>query len=200
MLTLHNICAIRDERTLFKGVGLTLFPGSLLVIRGSNGSGKTTLLRIIAGLLKPEQGEVCWNEVNIHKAYDEYCSIMSYLGHKQAINPLLTVRDNLSFYAGLKDVAELLPAAIAHFGIAPVLDIPAHKLSAGWKQRVALARMAASNAKLWILDEPSTHLDKTAQEQLMYMITSRCHQGGMVVMASHGEVPIKGAIEFMVGS
>ncbi|MCD6034408.1 MAG: ccmA [Rickettsiales bacterium] len=192
MLTLDTLTARRGETALFKDLGITLFPGSLLTVRGPNGSGKTTLLRMIAGLSKPAAGYIRWNEVDIHTAFDEYALLIQYIGHKSAVVPQLTVRENVAFWSKLRNTSELMPAAIHYFGLEPLLDVPCHKLSAGWKQRVALARMVSCNAKLWVMDEPTTHLDRETQDQLMQMITIRCQEGGIVVIASHTELPIKG--------
>lgn len=195
MLSLDNITINRGSKKLLSGLGITAFPGSLIVVRGSNGIGKTTLLRTVAGIYQPAEGVVCWNEVAIHDEYDTYCSLIKYLGHSKMLKVDLSVRDNLSFWALMSSTVEMLPAAVRYYGLDAVLDMTCGSLSAGWQQRVALASVMASRAMLWILDEPTTNLDQDGIDLLFNAISIRCQQGGIVMIASHSEVPLEGIIE-----
>lgn len=194
MLSFTNLSVSRGGKALFSGLGLTLFPGSAMIIRGGNGLGKTTLLRTLAGLMKPEQGDVTWNDVSIWDEYDTYCQLISYLGHKHGVKSELTVAENVAFWSRLKHSEEMVPAALSYFQLDDKLDMPGRVLSAGWKQRVALARVMASPAPCWLLDEPTTHLDAEGIDRLMHAITVRCREGGMVIMTTHAELPLKGAV------
>lgn len=191
----ENVSCERGGQRLFAGFGVTVFPGNVLVLRGKNGSGKTSLLRALAGLLPLAEGQVMWNEVSIHDVYDEYSDVFAYIGHKLAVNDVLTVGENLRFWARLYDSELMFPAAVGCFGLDEYLDFPCWKLSKGWKQKLGLTRVLLTTRQLWLLDEPAVHLDQEGRDLLYNMITVRAREGGMVVLASHESVPIQGAIE-----
>lgn len=195
MLSLDNIAIHRGEKILFRHLGLTAFPGSVVVVRGGNGIGKTTLLRAIAGIYQPTEGNISWNEVSIRDEYDTYCSLIKYLGHHKMLKPDLSVRDNLSFWALMSQTVEMLPAAVRYYGLDAVLDMPCGNLSAGWQQRTMLASIMASHTMLWILDEPTTNLDQNGIDLLFNAISIRAQQGGIIMIASHSDVPLEGVME-----
>lgn len=192
MLSLENLTLRRGGRALFTGLGFSLMPGSLCVLRGANGTGKSSLLKTIAGILKAEEGAILWQGVPIAESPD-FLHQMLYIGHQNAVKRNLTVIENLAFWADLYDTAMLIPAALHCFRLEEVAEMPCGKLSAGWQRRVALARLVAVPSTLWLLDEPTTHLDEEGATLLNNLITTRCNQGGIVVMACHGEVGVKPA-------
>jgi len=83
--------------------------------------------------------------------------------------------------------------AIDRLGLAPLLDRPARQLSAGQRRRVALARLAASGARVWLMDEPAAALDAPAVEALHGMLRAHLAGGGIAVVATHGDVTLPGA-------
>lgn len=162
--------------------------GCILVLKGSNGTGKTSLLKIISGLIPPKKGEILYNNQPVKKYYDEYCSLIEYVGHQNALKQDLTVIENIEFWSKMKESVELIPAALKYFGLSDYADIPCYKLSAGWQRKVALARLMACNSKLWLLDEPFANLDSESQVMLQNLISIRCNEGGIVILTSHDEV------------
>lgn len=196
MLTLNNITASRNERSLFKGLSISLIDRSILTIKGENGSGKTSLLSIIAGILQPDDGEILYaNEKVIGENYPEYCDIILYVGHKNAVKPQLSVRENIKFWAELKGVSELVKIALDYFDLNEIADVPCGRLSAGMQRRVALARLLVSKSDIWLLDEPFTNLDESMKYKLASLISARCERGGIAIIASHEDVPITNVIE-----
>ena len=184
MLTCHNLRAIRGEKLLFDHLGFSLRPGNALVLRGANGSGKTTLLRMLAGLMPPAKGEILWKQqpVRDNAAYQE---AMLYVGHQNAVKPELSVYDNVQYWAALRGTEMLVPAAMQFFGLWAMMDIPAGQLSAGWQRRVALARLLAIPALVWLLDEPAANLDAEGRDMLAGLVATRVRQNGIVVLSSH---------------
>lgn len=172
LLTCTGLACRRQGRMLFSSLGFSLLEGGVLLVVGRNGCGKTTLLRRLAGLSEGE-GEVTRPER------------LLYIGHKDAVKGEATVEANLRFWAELAGEEMLLPAAIHYFGLEFYLDVPCNQLSAGWRKRVALARLLTNPAELWLLDEPYTHLDDEASRLLGGLIESRVRKGGAVVMAAH---------------
>jgi heme exporter protein A len=172
---------------LLHGISFILKPGQLMLLQGQNGSGKTTLLKLLARILKAEQGAVRWNG-NAIASIPDYGRQMLYIGHGSAIPPALTPREVISFWARVYGTEELIEAALHYFELDRYAELPSRQLSAGWKQKLALTRLIISPAKLWLLDEPASHLDQEGSRLLQSLITTRKEQGGAILMAMHGEV------------
>ncbi len=196
MLTIDNISCERGGKTLFKNLGFTLGDCCILAVRGPNGSGKTSLLNIISCLLTPNSGTILYaNEDVKGEHWPEYCEIIQYIGHKNAIKPQLTVTENLLFWAKIRGSKELVPAALAYFDLGQVANVPCAKLSAGWQRRVGLARLIACKSEIWLLDEPFTNLDDDIKNKLVGLISARAEQGGAVIIATHDDIPIENIAE-----
>ena len=183
----ENLACRRGGRTVFAGLGFALNAGGALVLRGPNGSGKTTLLRLMAGLARPIQGRLAWSGAAVEDT-ENHGHHLRFIGHQDAIKPAFTVRENLSFWAAFWATADgtLTARAMEIFGLAALADFPARLLSAGQRHRLALARLIASPAPLWLLDEPANALDDRSTDALTRTIAEHRARGGMVVLASHG--------------
>jgi len=187
VLTATDLHCERDERVLFTQLDLTITPGEVLQIQGANGSGKTTLLRILCGLNSDYSGTILWREQPVGDVREDFCAGVFYLGHSPAINRTLTPMQNLRWFCasqGFADDAAIL-AALASQGLAGYDDIPCHQMSAGQQRRVSLARLQLSPARLWILDEPFTALDRSAVAELEGRIAAFAALGGAVILTTH---------------
>lgn len=185
LLTVEGLSCVRRGRHLFENLGFSVMTGSVTVLAGANGCGKSSLLKIIAGLLTPQAGEVRFGERTIHAAAD-YDGDVLYLGHKNAVKPEASVRENIFFWAHITGNDMLAAMAMEYFSLGPWLDMPAGMLSAGWQRRVALSRLISMPAKLWLLDEPMSNLDADGMALLGELIQSRTSSGGAVMMVAHG--------------
>jgi heme exporter protein A len=175
-----GVAAFRGERLVLRDVSLAVEPGGALLLLGPNGSGKSTLLRVLAGLKRPDAGSVVWPEVE---------RPVAYLAHADAIKPALTVAENLRFVAGRRPVGTALEA----LALGAMADLPARMLSAGQRRRLALARLPLSDARLWLLDEPTVGLDTVSLTLLERMLAVHRASGGGVVAATHQELGLPGA-------
>jgi heme exporter protein A len=197
MLETHDLACLRGDRRLFRGLNLRLEPGRLLRVEGANGSGKTSLLRLLAGLALPAAGEVRWHGRPIRRERESYAQALLYLGHLGGLKDELTAAENLrieSDLAGLASVtAERIAEALAAWGLTRQAQLPLRVLSAGQRRRAALARLQLSAAALWILDEPFNALDVGAVAHLGGQIEAHLARGGMAVVTSHMDLPIRGA-------
>lgn len=193
MLSLLNISCKRDNKVLFKNLSVTLGDCCIISIVGENGIGKSTLLKTIAGLITPYKGEILYaNEKIKGEHFKEYCSIINYLGHELALKPELTVLENLKFWEKIKNTPLRIDAAVKYWDLQKFIDVPVRKLSAGWKKKVALARILISEAEIWLLDEPFVNLDDKSKGKLVGMIDARLQQGGTVIFTGHDDkLPIK---------
>jgi heme exporter protein A len=183
----ENLACRRGGRTVFAGLGFTVPAGGALVLRGPNGSGKTTLLRLMAGLARPTTGRLLWSGAALEDP-EVHGQHLRFIGHLDAIKPAFTVRENLSFWTAFwsRGDAGHIVRAMEAFGLASLADFPARLLSAGQRHRLALARLVASPAPLWLLDEPANALDDRSLAALSDTIAAHRTRGGMVVLASHG--------------
>ncbi len=168
LLRFDAVTLRRGGRLLFKGLDFKLGPGEALHVTGPNGSGKTSLIRLAAGLLRAESGRVERVELALS---DEAL----------ALDRELSLRKALRFWTG----AESLDAALEATGLGQLGDVPVRLLSSGQAKRATLARVAASGAKLWLLDEPLNGLDAEGAERLESLVAGHRASGGAVLAASH---------------
>jgi heme exporter protein A len=184
---------IRDDRVLFEDLCFGVNPGEALVLEGRNGSGKTSLLRILCGIRLPEQGELRWNGKDIFKLGPEFHEHIAYLGHKDGHKPDLTPLENLRIAQGLGKAREGigLEEALDQVGLYGFEDVPTKNKSAGQQRRLAIARLLVTDAKLWILDEPFTSLDRKGIEQMERLFEGHLERGGMAAMTTHHRVGFK---------
>jgi heme exporter protein A len=197
MLTAEALACRRGERPVFAGLGFRLGPGEAAVVRGPNGAGKSSLLRILATLLRPAAGRVTWDGTDIFEA-EGYRASLHYVGHLSGIKPAFTVAENLAFWQRLRG----RPAdsdALDAFGIAHLAEVPAQWLSAGQRQRLALSRLAAVPAALWLLDEPTTSLDDAGVAALVAAIARHRAGGGRVLLATHLPLDLPDAQAIRIG-
>jgi len=187
-----DLLCFRGERTVFAGLSFGMDAGDALVLRGRNGSGKSTLLRLMAGLLKPEQGIINWSGENINEEPEDHNQRLHYVGHLDAVKAVLSVSENIQFWSELRGCEVNVPKALEVFGIGFLADVPGRFLSAGQKRRVNLARIIATPAPLWLLDEPTTALDADAIQALEKAIATHRQEGGMVVASTHSELGLTG--------
>jgi heme exporter protein A len=192
----RDLTCHRGLRQVFTGLDFALPAGGVLLLTGANGSGKSTLLRIMAGLLRPVAGELVWDGVRVADDPEAHNGRVHYLGHQDAVKPILSAAENLAFWAGLRGRPNAdVEQALEHFGLAHLAGVAGRMLSAGQKRRLALARLLVSPAELWLLDEPSVGLDDASLDSLGAAITRHRSDGGRVAAATHVRLPVEGAEE-----
>lgn len=177
-LNVSNLSARRGGRTIFEGLSFELQNGQSMAVVGPNGSGKSTLLRVLAGLLRSETGTV---QINSYNTQD-----ICFSGHRDGLKGALTVHENLTFWANLYSAAEnAVETAISLMALEAVLDMPADMLSAGWRRRAGLARLALGTASIWMLDEPYTALDTENVTRIDNLLSAHVESGGIALLATH---------------
>ena len=190
----RDLLCLRGGRVVFSELSFALPAGGALLLTGPNGSGKSSLLRLLAGLLRPSGGELLWDGTPVDKARDEHNARIAFLGHLDAVKPLLSARENLAFWAGLQGLPDArVGEALATFGLAELADLPARLLSAGQKRRLALARLLLAEAPLWLMDEPTVGLDRASATALAQAIEAHRARQGRVVVATHQVLELEDA-------
>ena len=195
-----DLACRRGERLVFAGLSFRLAEGGALALTGANGSGKSSLLRIIAGLLAPAAGQLSWGATPVSADIAGHRARLHYVGHLDAVKPAMTPREMLSFWGELRGgrverTGSRHDAALAALGADGIADWPCRWLSAGQRRRVALARLLAEPAPLWLLDEPTTALDHDGQSRLEQAIAGHRAGGGIVIVATHSPLALDGVVE-----
>jgi heme exporter protein A len=191
MLRVSNLSCSRGHQPLFTDVSFQLQTGQALHLEGDNGVGKTSLLRIVCGLSPADAGEVCWHDQTIQKNATAFRSSLFYLGHGLSLKEELSALENLMSDAAVsgRTLSEQQAlVALARMGLRGREHLPLRVMSQGQKRRTALARLLASQAPLWVLDEPFVALDAKAIDGLRGLLAEHVAQGGMVLFTSHQPV------------
>ena len=163
----EGLALVRGGRLLFEGLDLSLAPGEALHLTGPNGCGKSSLIRLVAGLLKPAAGRI--ERVDAALA-DEGLALDRELALGRA----------LAFWEGPR-----LAQAMSAFGLDALAQVPVRLLSTGQAKRARLARVMATNAPLWLLDEPMNGLDRDGAGRLARAVEAHRSAGGAILAASH---------------
>jgi heme exporter protein A len=194
----EGLACRRGGRLVFAGLDCRLPAGGALVLTGANGSGKSSLLRLLATLLQPAAGRLSWGGVTVADDAAAYRAEVHYVGHLDATKPALTVRETLGVWATLHGAAApAIDAALAAFGLEAPAEWPCRWLSAGQRRRLALARLTAAPAPVWLLDEPTAALDADGEARLVAAIAKHRAAGGRVALATHQPLAVAGA-EYIV--
>ena len=166
-----------------------------MLVEGPNGSGKTSLLRILTGLRLADHGEVLWRGESIERLAGDYYEQINYVGHHDGVKLELTCTENLRLARAMG-----IPSGQNIDDVLERVDLYAEgetdvaNLSAGQRRRLALARLLATEALLWILDEPFTSLDRDSMAMFGEIFEQHLKIGGAVVMTSHHEISLPGGV------
>ena len=159
--------------------------GDRLCVRGDNGSGKTSLLSALAGVSShPEQPFVSRDYSGDFRAE------MHFIGHRTGVHDTLSIAEEWQFWHNIFSTHKpKVSCPIQDIADKVGLDISSQRiigtLSAGQKQKVALARLFLAQRPIWLLDEPDHHLDQKSREILEGWIQDHCSTGGIVIDTSH---------------
>jgi len=194
-LSIQHLHVWRGERHVLRDLSLVLPAGQALQLLWANGVGKTSLLRTLAGFLHAEAGEVRWDGRGLRDDGSTWHRDIAWLGHELALKGDLTPLENLAFAVGLRRrvTTPTLAAALTGAGLHPAFHGEATRhLSAGQQRRVALARLALWDARLWLLDEPASNLDAAGQRFVAEVVAAHLRGGGSAIIATHQPLALEG--------
>lgn len=179
-ITAEKLCFSYADTDVLHDVTLQLTPGSILGIVGPNGSGKSTLISLLAGLRRPQRGDIQWRG-----------AVALVVQSSQAPDSLpLTVGDVVRMGTWRcripRRLADKLAATAMHrVGMQGLEDRPFNAISGGQRQRTLLAQALAQNAPTLILDEPTTGLDKESRRRIYQAVVEEAAMGRSVALVSH---------------
>ena len=192
LLETIDLSCSRGGRLLFEHLALRIGAGEVVQVHGPNGSGKTTLLRILCGLQPPGGGCIRWRGRDVSAGAPELRAGVQYIGHAGGVKLDLTPSENIdvAMALGAGRTGTTAGAALSRLGIGRFDDVPVRTLSAGQRQRVALARLLTCAGALWVLDEPFTALDASGVAIIDAMLHEHAESGGAAVITSHHPVAL----------
>ena len=196
LLEARNLCKSYHERRVVDHVNLTVHPGEIVGLLGPNGAGKTTSFYMVAGLVRPDEGEVFFRgeDVSGLPMHLRARLGMGYLPQEESIFRKLSVWDNLM--AILETRADLTPRQqrekadelMQRFNIERLRDSQAIQLSGGEKRRLTIARALASNPRLLMLDEPFAGVDPIAVQDIQRIVASLRETDGLSILITDHNV------------
>jgi ABC-2 type transport system ATP-binding protein len=179
-----------DHRALCN-INLDLNTGEMFGLLGPNGAGKTTLISLIAGLIKPDQGELSVLGFSTRRAADQVRKNLGFVFQSVSLDRFMTVEENLLFAAGLQGLnTTQTKANLAHlytiFPIQPWLKRTVGSLSGGQKRLVDIARAMVHKPGVLILDEPTTALDVPSKNTVWQTLKTLQEKEGLTILiATH---------------
>ena len=188
-VAVHDLTKIYGAVTAVDHISFTLKPATTVALLGGNGAGKTTTIAMLLGLVLPSSGEVRVFGTDMSRDRGEVAHRMNFQSPYIDLPMRLTVKQNLTVYAGLYgvgNVAERIAHIAEELQIEPLLDRPTGKLSAGQKTRVGLAKALLNAPELLLLDEPTASLDPNTADWIRQKLKDYAYRrGGTLLLASH---------------
>jgi heme exporter protein A len=188
MITAQDLRKTYGRSLVIDGVSFRLAAGQCLALLGPNGAGKTTLLRILATLSRPSAGSLHVDGLDALREPDRVRPLLGMVAHGSLVYEDLTARENLRFWEIMRG-GDASPArvaeALAQVELDAVADERVRTFSAGMKRRLGLARVLLSRARILLLDEPFTGLDRRGRKWVTEFLLAFKASGGAAVMATH---------------
>ena len=179
------------SNTIIPDLSLHIRPGEFFTLLGPSGCGKSTLMQIMAGILKPDGGELCYFG---KKAAYKSSTFRRFCGYVPQENPLmeeLTVQDNLKLWGGSHNANT--KELVAQFQLEDLLQTEVSKLSGGMKRRLSIACALVENPPFLLMDEPTTALDLYYKESIHQWMKTYQQKNGIILMTTHDESEIRNA-------
>lgn len=184
-LEIDDVSRRYGRRWALVHVKLQIEAGEGWMLLGHNGSGKSTLIRCLCTALRPHEGRIRFDGLDLWENRARLRSRIAVLGHQPHLYDDLSAAENLSVWASLGGIRADIGQSLEMVGIDPNRRDPVRTFSAGMRRRVAIARMLLKAPELVLLDEPFTALDPGGRDWLVGVIQQLRSQGATLVMATH---------------
>jgi len=188
-----SVVALRKSyrgRPALDGIDLEVAAGTILGLLGPNGAGKTSLVSIVAGLRRPDSGTVHVDGVDVARSPKRAQRLIGFAPQETGVYPILTVRDNLRFFAGLaglrrRDACDRIDEVGAALGLDALFARRAAELSGGERRRLHTAIALLHRPRLVLLDEPTTGADVRTRNEILQLVRKLADDGSAVVYSTH---------------
>ncbi|MGB1283851.1 MAG: gliding motility-associated ABC transporter ATP-binding subunit GldA [Polaribacter sp.] len=170
-IQVSSISKIYKNQKVLDNISFSADKGQIIGFLGPNGAGKSTMMKILTGFIKPNEGEVFVNEINVLQNPLEAQKSIGYLPEHNPLYTDMYVREYLQFQAAIFKVDKSqIKTCIEKVGLTSEAHKKIHQLSKGYQQRVGLAAAILHNPKILILDEPTTGLDPNQLVEIRALI------------------------------
>ncbi len=185
---LKNITKFIGKRKIIDNVSFEIKPGEIFGLLGPNGAGKTTIMRMITGLIKPSNGEIHINGLDLSKQYEDAMANLGAIIESPDLYKHLSGRLNLKILANMSRnvTGEKVKEVIEFVGLTDRINDKVSKYSLGMRQRLGIAASLIGNPKVLILDEPLNGLDPDGVKEMRetFLDLARNHQV-CIILSSH---------------
>lgn len=188
MIKATDISFKYGKRLILNNVSLEASPGQIVALVGPNGSGKSTLLKILAGVMKPDSGDLLMWDNNPLKNSKYFTEFTGYVPQENPLFEELSVKDNLKFWQAPHRACET--NILKEFSLSDILNKRVTNLSGGMKRRLAIACVAQNLNPCIIMDEPTSSLDLFYQHSIADFMKEHAGRGGIVIMSTHNVAEI----------
>jgi len=197
LVEVRNLHVKFGQQAVLRDVSLSVRRGETLAVIGESGCGKTVLLKSIIGLIRPTEGEVCFDGQNLAGLSEREMATrrarMGYVFQQAALFDSMTIGQNIAFplkqHSKLsdRDIQDVVLARLAEVGLpSSVLRKRPAELSGGMRKRVGLARALVANPELLLYDEPTTGLDPIVSDVINeLMMRARDHHQVTSIVVTH---------------
>jgi ABC-2 type transport system ATP-binding protein len=167
-----------------------VYKGEIFGFLGANGAGKTTAMKILCGLLKPTSGEISVAGFDVYKQTEQIKKNIGYMSQKFSLYEDLTVKENISFYAGIygmsnKYIKENTEELLQKLELKSLENTLIASIPTGWKQKLAFSIAIFHQPKIVFLDEPTGGVDPITRRQFWNMIYEASNKGITVFVTTH---------------
>ena len=194
MLKINNITKeyIKNKTifTALDGVSFQVEKGEFIAVTGASGSGKSTLLHTIGGLIRPDSGQIMFNDNEIYSLKRRELDLyrkknVGFVFQQFHLMPYLTVYENIKMVCTGKDEVQEIENYLEKCSVLPLKNKYPDELSVGEKQRAAFIRSIITKPDILLADEPTGNLDPENSQVLISLIKDFNREGGTVLLVSH---------------
>ncbi len=188
MIEVHDVTRRFGSFTALSHASFVVQSGEIVALLGPNGAGKTTASRIIAGILRPTEGDAIVDGLSVRTSADQVRARCGLVTDSPALYERMTLRSYLTYFARLYDVTDPAPRIadlVELLGLSAVLDKKLAAFSRGMKQKAAIARALVHEPPVLLLDEPATALDPEMTQTLRELIVSLRAQHRAILLCTH---------------
>ena len=187
IISVHDLTYRFGDFLAVDHINFDVKPGQVIGYLGPNGSGKTTTIRMLLGILRPSEGSAQVLGFDAARQSEQVRARTGYMSQKFALYDELTTQENLNFYADVYGVKgrQREEELLDQLGLAQMAKQQVRTLSAGWRQRLALAVAIVHHPQLLLLDEPTSGVDPLARRAFWELIYDLVAKGISILVTTH---------------